>query len=66
MPPSESQAQNRFMHAVAEGDVKGVAPKVGQDFVAADHGRKIGALPEHVGKGRKPRTGLAKVGMAKP
>lgn len=46
--PSQSQAQSRFMHAVAEGKVEGVPQKVGQDFVAADAGRKIGALPEHV------------------
>ena len=46
--PSVSQAQNRFMHAVAEGDVKGVKPSVGKDFVAADHGRKIKKLPKHV------------------
>lgn len=46
--PSESQDQNRFMHAAAEGEIKGVAPKVGKDFVKADHGRKIGKLPKHV------------------
>lgn len=48
--PSESQAQNRFMHAVAEGKVKDVPRSVGEDFVAADHGRKIGKLPKHVKK----------------
>ena len=46
--PSVSQAQNRFMHAVAEGEVKGVKPSVGKEFVAADHGRKVGKLPKHV------------------
>ena len=51
--PSVSQAQNRFMHAVAEGKVKGVKPSVGKDFVAADEGRKIGKLPEHVKKKAK-------------
>jgi hypothetical protein len=51
--PSESQAQNRFMHAVAEGDVKGVKPSVGKEFVAADHGRKIKKLPKHVRKAHK-------------
>ncbi len=45
--PSVSQAQNRFMHAVAEGKVKGVKKSVGKDFVAADKGRKIGKLPKH-------------------
>lgn len=51
--PSESRAQNRFMHAVAEGDVKGVKPSVGKDFVKADHGRKISKLPKHVRKAAK-------------
>lgn len=48
--PSVSQAQNRFMHAVAEGEVKDTPEKVGKDFVKADHGRKIGNLPKHVKK----------------
>lgn len=51
--PSKSQAQNRFMHAAAEGDVEGVAPKVGKEFVKADHGRKVGRLPKHVHKTAK-------------
>lgn len=46
--PSVSQAQNRFMHAVAEGKVKGVAKSVGKDFVRADEGRKIKKLPKRV------------------
>lgn len=46
--PSESRAQNRFMHAVAEGKVPSVPKKVGADFVAADAGRNIRALPQHV------------------
>jgi hypothetical protein len=45
--PSKSQAQNRFMHAAAEGKIKGVSPSVGKDFVKADEGRKIGKLPQH-------------------
>lgn len=51
--PSVSQAQNRFMHAVAEGEVKGVKPSVGKAFVAADHGRKVGKLPKHVRRAHK-------------
>lgn len=51
--PSSSQAQNRFMHAVAEGKVKDVPKSVGKDFVAADHGRKISKLPKHVRKKAK-------------
>lgn len=46
--PSKSKAQNRLMHAAAEGKVKGVPPSVGKEFVAADEGRKIGKLPDHV------------------
>lgn len=50
--PSVSQAQNRFWHAVEEGKAKG--PKdVAEGFLAADHGRKIGKLPQHVGKKKK-------------
>lgn len=52
--PSESQAQNRLMHAVAENPKLGaklnIAPKVARDFVGADKGRKIGKLPQHVKK----------------
>ena len=48
--PSVSQAQNRFMHAAAEGDIEGVPKKVGKDFIKADHGRKIKKLPKHVRK----------------
>lgn len=46
--PSVSKAQNRFMHAAAEGDVAGVKRSVGKEFVKADHGRKIGKLPLHI------------------
>lgn len=48
--PSVSRAQNRFMHAVAEGDVEGVPKSVGEEFVAADRGRKIAKLPKHVSR----------------
>lgn len=51
--PSKSQAQNRFMHAVAEGKVAGVPKSVGRDFVAADHGRKISKLPKRARKKAK-------------
>ena len=46
--PSVSRAQNRFMHAVAEGKVADVPSSVGKKFVKADHGRKIRKLPKHV------------------
>lgn len=51
--PSVSQAQNRFMHAAAEGNVEGVSPKVGKDFVKADQRRKIGKLPKHKKRAKK-------------
>lgn len=51
--PSVSQAQNRFMHAAAEGKVEGVSPKVGKKFVKADAGRKIGKLPEHKDRAKR-------------
>jgi hypothetical protein len=51
--PSVSQAQNRFMHAVAEGDVQGVKPSVGKEFVKADEGRKVKKLPKHVKRAHK-------------
>jgi hypothetical protein len=50
--PSTSKAQNRFMHAVAEGHVKDVPKSVGKEFVKADHGKKVGKLPEKVKKGK--------------
>lgn len=67
--PSVSQAQNRFMHAAAEGEVKDVKPSVGKKFVKADEGRKIGHLPQHKGKGgakkrmRKRAHAMAKRGL---
>jgi len=49
--PSVSKAQNRAMHAAAEGRSNlGIPKSVGQEFVAADHGRKVGGLPERKGK----------------
>lgn len=46
--PVKSEAQRRFMYAVAEGKVRGVPKKVGRDFVAASHG--IRDLPARVGR----------------
>jgi hypothetical protein len=53
--PSSSQARNRFMHAVAAGDVEGVSKSVGKEFVSADAGRKIGNLPEHAKHKKRKR-----------
>ena len=58
--PSTSQAQNRWAHAVAEGKVKGTPKSVGEDFVKADAGRKIGKLPKHV---KRKAKRLARSGM---
>ncbi len=47
--PSVSQSQSRAMHAAAEGNsTLGIPKSVGEDFVAADHGRKVKKLPKHV------------------
>lgn len=52
--PSVSEAQSRAMHAAAEGhSTLGIPKSVGKEFVAADHGRKIGKLPKHVRKAHK-------------
>lgn len=47
--PSVSQAQNRFMHATAEGETD-APPSVGKEFIKADAGTKVGKLPKRVGK----------------
>lgn len=52
--PSVSEAQSRAMHAAAEGhSTLGIPKRVGKEFVAADHGRKIGKLPKHVRRAHK-------------
>lgn len=49
--PSVSAAQNRAMHAAAEGrSTLGIPKKVGKDFVQADAGKKVGKLPDHVSR----------------
>ena len=61
--PSKSIAQNRFFHWAAEHpDEAHVAPAVSAEFLAADHGRKISDLPEHVAK---KAEGGAVAGMPK-
>ena len=46
--PSTSQAQNRAMHAAASGhSTLGIPKSVGEEFVHADEGKKVGHLPEH-------------------
>jgi hypothetical protein len=51
--PMVSQAENRFMRAAAAGDVPG-KKAVGQEFVQASHGEKVGKLPA-----RAPKKGTA-------
>jgi len=47
--PPVSQAQNAAMHAAAAGhSTLGIPRSVGEDYVAAAHGTKVGNLPKHV------------------
>jgi hypothetical protein len=49
--PMLSRAQNRAMHAAAEGkSTLGIPKSVGQKFVTASHGEKVRDLPERVPK----------------
>lgn len=47
MKPPVSEAQRRYMGAVSQGDVPGVSPSVGKEFLSEDKG---GKLPERVAK----------------
>jgi len=55
--PSESQAQHRFMEAVAHDSAfakkASVPQSVGKDFALADMGRKIANLPDKLPKKAK-------------
>lgn len=45
--PMKSKAQNRAMHAAAEGKSKiGIPKKIGKEFVSAQHGKPVKRLPE--------------------
>lgn len=45
--PMKSKAQNRAMHAAAEGRSNlGIPKKVGKEFVNAQHGKPTKGLPE--------------------
>jgi hypothetical protein len=45
--PMKSKAQNAAMHAAAEGQsTLGIPQSVGEEFVEASHGQKVGALPQ--------------------
>jgi hypothetical protein len=49
--PMKSKAQNRAMHAAAEGKSKiGIPKKVGKEFAKAQHGKPAKGLPEKKGK----------------
>lgn len=49
--PSVSRAQQKAMHAAAEGrGTIGIPPSVGKEFSAADHARGPTKLPERVKK----------------
>lgn len=61
--PSVSQAQNRAMHAAEEGrSTLGIPQKVGAEFVAADHGKKVGKLPVHVASPKRKAVAAAMMG----
>jgi hypothetical protein len=58
--PVVSKAQNAAMHAAAEGkSTLGIPKSVGQDFVDASAGMKVGKLPQKV-KQKKPASDKAK------
>jgi hypothetical protein len=48
--PSRSRAQNRFFHWSQEhpGAEGAAPPKVSKEFLAADHGKSLKGLPQHV------------------
>ena len=52
--PSKSKEQNKLMRAAAHtpGGYDGVPQKVGKEFVKADKGKNIKALPRRIKKGR--------------
>jgi hypothetical protein len=55
--PSVSQAQSRLMHMAVNPKSRRrmshpPSLEVAREFVAADEGRKVGKLPEHVKPGR--------------
>ena len=45
--PMKSKAQNRLMHAAAEGKSDRVPKKVAAKFVKEQHGKSVKKLPEH-------------------
>lgn len=55
--PSKSKAQSRLMQAAAHNPTvakkTGLSQNVAKEFVAADQGRNVKKLPEHVKKGQK-------------
>jgi hypothetical protein len=51
--PVKSQAQRRFMFAVEEGKVPGVAKSVGKDFISASKG--LTGLPEKITPPKPPK-----------
>lgn len=49
--PMKSKAQNRAMHAAAEGkSTLGIPKKVGKKFSKAQHGKSVKNLPEKKSK----------------
>ena len=53
--PMRSKAQNRAMHAAAQGQSNiGIPTGVGQDFVEEQHGKSLKGLPQKVKSKSKP------------
>lgn len=61
--PTQSQAQQRLMHAVKKNPKlrkkKGATKKIANEFVAADKARGKTPLPEKIGKKPKQRDSAA-------
>jgi len=56
--PMRSKAQNRAMHAAAQGQSNiGIPKSVGEEFVEAQHGHAVKGLPEKRGKPAMPKSG---------
>lgn len=55
------------MHAAAAGhSTLGIPARVGREFVAADRGRSIADLPDHVGRAGLKKSRRGKRGKGKP
>jgi hypothetical protein len=60
--PSVSKAQHNYFEGVAHGDIPASAStaKAAKDYVAADTGKNLTALPSHVQHAAKVKADLQK------